>query len=113
MEPVSRHLGQYIIEHPAATGTYCVFVATYLDPNVVSDFRGRKNWPYYDPNDVGKSCRGMKIIPLDTAKIRDILESEQQYAELYRIFESNFVKEGLDPLDWARDLNEDIDGILL
>ena len=55
----------------------------------------------------------MKIIPLDTAKIRDILESEQQYAELYRIFESNFVKEGLDPLDWARDLNEDIDGILL
>lgn len=41
MEPVSRHLGDYCIYHPEDEA-YCVFVTTYLNMNVISDFRARR-----------------------------------------------------------------------
>ena len=45
MEPVSRHLGDYRIRSNNPFD-YSLFVSTYLDKNVVSDFRYRKIYPY-------------------------------------------------------------------
>lgn len=46
MEPVSRHLGDFCITHPEDEA-YCVFVTTYLNINVISDFRARRYMEYY------------------------------------------------------------------
>ena len=34
MEPVSRHLGDYCLEHPEDEA-YCVFITTFLNNNVI------------------------------------------------------------------------------
>ena len=103
MEPVSRHLGDYMLSHEDDTGTYCTFVATHLNPNVISDFRGKRHQPYYDSKDVNRYIKGMKIIPVDTAAIRNMLSRNLHYSDLHAIFETNFVKE-TDPWTWYKNL---------
>lgn len=88
MEPVSRHLGDYLLTHPGATA-YALFVATTLHPNVVSDFRSRKDYQYYNA-DGTQSIVGMKIIPLDTAMLRAILERHLPYTTLHPLFDAHF-----------------------
>ena len=46
MEPVSRHLGDYLLSHTDEQA-YCLFATTYLHINVVSDFRMRKTICYH------------------------------------------------------------------
>ena len=88
MEPVSRHLGDYLLSH-ADEQAYCLFATTHLHVNVVSDFRMRKNNPYYSAD--GTRCvEGMKIIPLQTSEIKTIIKKRLMYVNLYRIFEAAF-----------------------
>ena len=49
MEPVSRHLGQHLL-NTGNLKSYCVFATTFLHMNVVSDFRMRKNNYYLNFN---------------------------------------------------------------
>ena len=88
MEPVSRHLGEYILAH-RDENAYCIFATTYLHINVVSDFRSRKFMPYYssDGEDV---VNGMKIIPLQTTELKILLERNLKYSQLYSIMEQAF-----------------------
>lgn len=86
MEPVSRHLGQYLLKNESKH-SYCVFLTTYLDANVLSDFRHRKEQPYYDTSDPTKYVNGMKITPLSTDNLRKIIQNNKKYSELYSIFE--------------------------
>ena len=89
MEPVSRHLGQHLIR----TGnphSYCVFATTDLNINVISDFRGRKFIPYYDPKDFTKYITGMKILPLQTAELKHIISNRMTYGELYAVLETAY-----------------------
>jgi len=72
MEPVSRHLGDYILKTDNQNA-YCVFISTFLHINVVSDFRNRKTYPYFS-NDGSKSVDGLKILPLQTSELKRILE---------------------------------------
>lgn len=90
MEPVSRHLGDYILTHRNEQA-YCVFATTFLHVNVVSDFRIRKTAPYYsaDGNDV---VDGMKIIPIQTTELKIILENGINYRQLYATMEHAFNK---------------------
>lgn len=88
MEPVSRHLGDYLLSHTNEQA-YCLFATTYLHVNVVSDFRMRKHSPYYSV-DGARSVEGMKIIPLQTSEIKTIIEKGLTYGNLYRIFEAAF-----------------------
>lgn len=84
MEPVSRHLGDYMLQYPEEKA-YCVFIATYLHVNVVADFRGRKLLPYYSID--GKaSINGMEIIPCQTSELKTIIKRHISYAQLYKIF---------------------------
>jgi hypothetical protein len=67
--------------------SYCVFATTDLNINVISDFRGRKFIPYYDPKDFSKYVMGMKILPLQTADLKNIVLSRISYRELYPVLE--------------------------
>lgn len=84
MEPVSRHLGDYMLQYPDEKA-YCVFIATYLHLNVVADFRGRKLLPYYSI-DGKNSINGMEIIPCQTSELKTIIKRHISYAQLYKIF---------------------------
>lgn len=86
MEPVSRHLGQHLIK-TGNLNSYCVFATNDLNINVISDFRGRKNNPYYDSRDYSKYVDGMKIIPLEIDELKVIINSKIKYKGLYPIFD--------------------------
>jgi hypothetical protein len=88
MEPVSRHLGEYILRS-GNENAYCVFVSTLLHRNVISDFRNRRTYQYYS-DQYENEVDGLKIIPLATAEIQTILERGIGYAELYSIFEAAY-----------------------
>lgn len=98
MEPVSRHLGRHLIR-TGNMNSYCVFATTYLDINVIADFRGRKITPFYDPQDYSKSVAGMKIIPLQTSELKKIVLNGKTYKELYPVFETAF-NSNLPPHEW-------------
>lgn len=88
MEPVTRHLGKYLLTNQN-TEAYCVFISTYLDRNVISDFRQRKHMEYFDTRSEA-SLDGMKIIPLDTSLLKSVLEKEHSYEYLYDVFENAY-----------------------
>lgn len=98
MEPVSRHLGQHLIR-TGNMNSYCVFATNYLNINVIADFRGRKNMPYYDPNDYERFVDGMKIIPLQTSELKSIVSKNIKYRDLYRVFDEAYKSE-LKPHEW-------------
>jgi len=98
MEPVSRHLGMHLLR-TGNMNSYCVFATTYLDINVISDFRNRKNNPYYNPQDYTQFVEGMKIIPLQTTELKKIVNNHRTYKELYPLFEEAFNSD-LPPHEW-------------
>lgn len=99
MEPVSRHLANYLIdENPNA---YCTFVSNNLHASVISDFRMRKYAPFYR-NDA-EHVDGMKIIPLHTQELKAILEKGVSYNTLYKIFDEAFVSNDVKaPPEWYK-----------
>lgn len=100
MEPVSRHLGQHLLR-TKNFDSYCVFVTNHLDINVISDFRGRKHMPYYAPQDSSQYVNGMKIIPLETAVLKHLIQNSKTYKELYPIFDKAFNADAL-PHNWYK-----------
>lgn len=85
MEPVSRHLGQYILKTKKLA--YCVFVTNNLNINVIEDFRNRKNTKFYDSNDFDNYVDGMKIIPIENDNLKDFIKNKMNYATLYKFFD--------------------------
>lgn len=86
MEPVSRHLANYMIDKDE--NAYCTFVSNNLHASVVSDFRGRKLTPYYR-NDT-EHVDSMKIIPLHTRELKSILKKDLSYNQIYRAFDEAY-----------------------
>lgn len=101
MEPVSRHLGDHILA-THNNNDYAVFITNYLDANVISDFRNRKNVPYYNRFDSSKYILGMKIIPIETKVLKDILLKKLNYNVLYKIFDDAFNADGIMPHEWYK-----------
>lgn len=104
MEPVSRHLGDHILMSNNKND-YCTFVTNYLDANVISDFRQRKNQYYYDRFDNSRFLEGMKILTLETKLLKHILEKNISYKKLYAIFEKAYNME-IAPLEWYKAMIE-------
>lgn len=98
MEPVSRHLLDYMLKYNM--NTYCVFVANILNYSTISDFRMRAFYPSYR-ND-GKFVKHMKIIPLDIEDLKKILNSQKQYPILYKIFDKAYNDKNYleNPIKW-------------
>jgi predicted DNA-binding protein YlxM (UPF0122 family) len=88
MEPVSRHLGNYLLANKSKY-TYCLFISTFLHPNVISDFRNRRTYDYYGerPENV---VHGLKILVLTTKELRTVLERGISYDTLYSLFEAAY-----------------------
>ena len=88
MESVSRHIGEYCLKNKD-NEAYCVFISTKLLLNLISDFRSRKSIPYFSSD--GEDCvAGTKIVPLATAELKNILENDIKYRELYPLFEGAY-----------------------
>ena len=108
MEPVSRHLGNYIIQEKAYTyisddgvvkmkdqTAQALFVATTLDRNVRNDFYGRRNIDYEKVSDGALVILyGTKIVGIDTELLTKILHSGVTYSSIYPLFESYFDSTG-------------------
>lgn len=86
MESVSRHLGNLLLslDSQKQQRSYGIFIAPYLDKNVLNDFRSRLNC--YFENDKSH-IKGMKILPLSTQDIIIILESNLNYQKLLPEFQ--------------------------
>ena len=84
MEPVSRHLGDYMLHH-SGEEAYAMFVTTFLHINVLADFRARKHTFYYSA-DEASHIEGMKIIPMQTDVLKTILRRQLKYPALYAMF---------------------------
>lgn len=86
MESVSRHLGNLLLSLDSKTQSqsYGIFIAPYLDKNVLNDFRSRLNC-YFENESA--YITGMKILPLNTQDIIKILESKLTYNELLPRFQ--------------------------
>ena len=95
MELVSRHLGDYRIRFNNPFD-YSLFVSTYLDKNVISDFRYRKIIPYTRDEE---TITGMKIISMDTDSLKKIIENNIKYKYLYEVFDK-YYEMPLDTADW-------------
>jgi len=100
MEPVSRHLGNYILRTNNKQ-SYCLFATNYLDNNVISDFRMRKVVPFYDTRDTSRYVIGLKIIPLQTSDLRSIILTKKQYKDLYPKYEKAYQRDlSMMPVYW-------------
>ncbi len=100
MEPVPRHLGNHLLKTNNSC-SYSLFATTYLDMNVISDFRGRKLMPFYDTKDANHYIMGMKIIPIQTSDLRSIIMTKKKYSELYPKYERAYQKDmGILPVHW-------------
>lgn len=95
MEPVSRHLGDYRIRFNNPFD-YSLFVSTYLDKNVISDFRYRKIIPYTRDEE---TITGIKIISMDTDSLKKIIENKVKYKYLYEVFDK-YHEMPIETVDW-------------
>lgn len=95
MEPVSRHLGDFRVRF-SNPFDYSLFVSTYLDKNVASDFRYRKELPYIRNEE---TITGMKIISINTDSLKKIIENKIKYKNLYIVFDK-YHEMPLETVDW-------------
>ncbi|TKX33976.1 AlwI family type II restriction endonuclease [Campylobacter taeniopygiae] len=81
MESVSRHLGNLLLnlEQEKREKSFAIFIAPYLDKNVLNDFRSRI-YCYFE-NETN-FIKGMKILPLSIKDLKNILNSNLNYKEL-------------------------------
>lgn len=104
MEPVSRHLGEYMLSHKD-TESYCVFITNFLHINVISDFRNRRKMEYYGGKNGGEVINGMMIAPLENELLVTILKNGVKYQQLYKLFHE-LQENPLAPKEWYEKLQK-------
>ncbi len=101
LEPVSRHLGKYKLK---GNNAYAIFVAPYLDPNVLVAFRAYANLPYYDTKDTTKFVKNLSIIPLSIDDIICIIKNNINYND-FLILKQKFLNSSqLDGYLWYKNV---------
>ena len=109
MEPVSRHLGEYMLTHKNLE-SYCVFITNFLHMNVISDFRNRRKMEYYGGKNGDEVINGMMITPLENELLVTILKNGVKYPQLYKLFHE-IQESSLAPKEWYGELKEKITAI--
>ena len=74
--------------------------------NVISDFRMRRNQPYYGNN--GDKISGMNIAPMETDLLKVIIQTNLKYKKLYDIINKNF-ESSLEPKEWYEEFEKEIE----
>ncbi|CCG56082.1 AlwI restriction endonuclease superfamily protein [Brachyspira pilosicoli WesB] len=109
IEPVSRHLGEYILSN-GNNNTYALFVSNSLYINVISDFINKRTMKYYSSNSENY-IDGLNIVCLETLEIKTILEKSINYKELYLIFQSA-LNSNTDEKNWyKKEIKEKIENL--
>lgn len=109
IEPVSRHLGEYILSN-GNNNTYALFISNSLYINVISDFINKKTMKYYSSNSEDY-IDGLNIVCLETSEIKTILEKSINYKELYLIFK-NSLNSNTDERNWyKKEIKEKIENL--
>ena len=109
MEPVSRHLGEYMLTHKGLE-SYCVFITNFLHMNVISDFRNRRKMEYYGGKNSDEVINGMMITPLENELLVTILRNGVKYPQLYKFFHE-IQESSLAPKEWYGELKRKISSI--
>lgn len=109
MEPVSRHLGEYMLTHKGLE-SYCVFITNFLHMNVISDFRNRRKMEYYGGKNGDEVINGIMITPLENELLVTILRNGVKYPQLYKLFHE-IQESSLAPKEWYGELKEKITAI--
>lgn len=102
MEPVSRHLGDYMLAHKDLE-SYCVFITNFLHMNVISDFRNRRKMEYYGGKNGDEVINGMMITPLENELLVILLKNKIAYPKLYKLFHE-IQESSLAPKEWYEEL---------
>lgn len=105
MEPVSRHVGNHILK-TNNNSSYGIFITTFLHANVISDFKARKHIAYADSQTFEHYIQGMKITPLDTKDLKNIIRNHITYKSLYQKFEKAYQQSDFyqNPKQWYDNL---------
>ena len=109
MEPVSRHLGEYMLTHKGLE-SYCVFITNFLHMNVISDFRNRRKMEYYGGKNGDEVINGIMITPIENELLVTILRNGVKYPQLYKFFHE-IQESSLAPKEWYGELKEKITAI--
>lgn len=104
MEPVSRHLGEYMLTHKELE-SYCVFITNFLHMNVISDFRNRRKMEYYGGKNGDEVINGMMITPLENELLVTILKNGVKYSQLYKLFH-DIQENSIAPKEWYNNLRD-------
>jgi hypothetical protein len=99
LEPVSRHLGKYKLK-TSNINDYAIFIAPYLDPNVLVNFRSYKDLRYYDTHDVNQYVDSLKIIPFSIDDICLIIDKGYDRTALEHKIEDSYINCEKDGLIW-------------
>ncbi len=103
LEPVTRHLGQHILRSNNIK-SYSIFISNKLNVNIISDFRGRKTYIWYDTTNHDHFIQGLKIIPLKTTDLKTILQNNLTYKDLYSHFEQVYQSPNMEALSWYEEV---------
>jgi hypothetical protein len=99
LEPVIRHIGKYNLEKKA----FGIFIAPYLDPNVLVVFRAYKNLKFYDIKS-DNFIEGIEILPLSIDEIIYILKHNIDFQNFLTIKDNCVFDEELDGFKWYQNV---------
>lgn len=103
LEPVSRHLGRYMIEN--GNEHYALFIVPYLDPNVLVGLRAYSKLNYYNTSNTDEYVSNLKIIPLEIDDILHLMEKDIKYDFFYdNIVENSYQNPEFDGFKWYKNI---------
>lgn len=103
LEPVSRHLGRYMIEN--GNEHYALFIVPYLDPNVLVGLRAYSKLNYYNTSNTDEYVSNLKIIPLEIDDILHLMEKDIKYDLFYdNIVENSYLNSEFDGFKWYKNI---------
>ncbi len=103
LEPVSRHLGRYMIEN--GNEHYALFIVPYLDPNVLVGLRAYSKLNYYNTSNTDEYVSNLKIIPLEIDDILHLMEKDIKYDFFYdNIVENSYLNPEFDGFKWYKNI---------
>lgn len=103
LEPVSRHLGRYMIEN--GNEHYALFIVPFLDPNVLVGLRAYSKLNYYNTSNTDEYVSNLKIIPLEIDDILHLMEKDIKYDFFYdNIVENSYLNSEFDGFKWYKNI---------
>ncbi len=102
LEPVSRHLGRYMLQNKG--NHYAIFVASHLDANVLVGLRSYSKLRYYNTSNTNEFVQNLQIIPLDISDIIQIIKSKMSYNTFYKIVNDVYKDKEEDGYLWYKNV---------